>query len=34
VLLDNGMVLIAGGIGVQGSPLQSVEIYTPPTPQQ
>jgi hypothetical protein len=29
-LLDNGVVVLAGGIGSDGKPLSSIELYTPP----
>jgi hypothetical protein len=29
VVLDNGLVILAGGIDGDGNPLQSIEIYTP-----
>jgi hypothetical protein len=29
VVLDNGLVILAGGLGSDGNPLPSIEIYTP-----
>jgi hypothetical protein len=28
--LDNGLIVIAGGVGTDGRPLSSIELYTPP----
>jgi hypothetical protein len=29
VVLDNGLIVLAGGLGSDGNPLASIEIYTP-----